>query len=398
MGLGKTIQVIYTMKVNKVPNTIIIVPNSLVSQWESELKKFDVSATITTYSKFVKENEYMSKYWDRVVLDEAHDIRTQSSKRFQNICKIPSRIRWVITGTPVYNKESDYRSLKNFVLQKRVCIARRDILLRRTKDDVGYELPQLHVDIVELEMNKDEWSEYTEYFEECTEKSLDGFKYLSALLKLRQLSIHPRLCNTTYAGRSNKIDEMIRDIKRHPCEKSIIFCQFHKEMDIITEELVGYTVLRLDGNVPTDERQDMVDFFNESRRKSGKPFDEMCPAPVFIIQIKTGGQGLNLQQATRIYITSPAWNPATELQAIARAHRTGQTRDVYVKKYIYTSLSADVNSFDEAVILLHNDKNNVCADILDDVRIKSQIPVNLKNIAAQAIRKIFSRSIINDVR
>lgn len=398
MGLGKTIQMIFTMQMRKVPKTLIIVPNSLVSQWENELDKFGESATVTTYSRFIRENEFTKTFWDRVVLDEGHDIRSYKSKRFKNICNIPSKIRWVLTGTPIYNKENDYKALREFVLQNRVRLPRNQILLRRTKDDVGHELPKLIVDIVELDMSPAEWSLYSEHFEEFAGTMFKGFQILGALLKMRQLSIHPSLCIPGYTGRSNKIDQMIRDIKSHPDEKTIVFCQFHKEMDIIIEELKGMTVLRLDGTIPTEERQDIVDFFNLSRRKSGKPFDEKCPAPVFIIQIKTGGQGLNLQQATRIYITSPAWNPATELQAIARAYRTGQTRDVYVKKYVYTTQSVDVNSVEESIILLHDKKSHVCAEILDDKRINSQIPVKIKNVTAQEIRKIFSRNIVNELR
>jgi SNF2 family DNA or RNA helicase len=167
-------------------------------------------------------------------------------------------------------------------------------------------------------------------------------------------------------------------------------------MDIITQELgTKYRVVRLDGNVPTEQRQDLVDFFNLSVRKSGKEFDADCPAPVFLIQVKTGGQGLNLQAATRIYITSPSWNPSTELQAIARAHRTGQKREVHVKRFVYTSQSEDVNSIDECLVKLQEKKSNITALLLDDERIIDQIPGSLKNISVQEIRKIFSRHVPN---
>lgn len=394
MGLGKTIQMIYTMKVNKVAKTLIIVPNSLVSQWETELERFGESAVVTTYSKFVRRNEMMNQHWDRVILDEGHEIRTFKTKRFKHICQIPSTIRWVITGTPIYNKESEYISLREFVLQGTMRIARSKILLRRTKDDVGLDIPKLVFENVQIDMYDDEWNVYSEAFEEYATKVMSGIVLLGAFVRMRQLSIHPRLCNSRYTGRSAKIDSIVREIQIHPGEKTIVFCQFHKEMDILTEELgKKYTIVRLDGNVKTEDRQGLVNFFNKSVRKSGKEFDQDCPAPVFLIQVKTGGQGLNLQSATRVYITSPSWNPATELQAVARAHRTGQTREVHVKRFVYTTRSDDVNSIDECMVKIQERKSKLTAIILDDPRISGQVPVDLRNISVQEIRKIFSRQV-----
>lgn len=396
MGLGKTIQMIWTMKVNRVHKTLIIVPNSLVAQWESELEKHGETATVTTYSKFVQPNAMMMEHWDRVILDEGHEIRTKKTKRFKNICAIPSTIRWVISGTPIYNKESEYINLREFVLQGPIKLPRGKILLRRTKDDVGLGIPRLFFENVELNMSDDEWREYAFAFDEYAGKVMSGMQILSAFTHMRQLSIHPGLVDEEYTGGSAKIERLVSDIKNHPGEKTIIFCQFLKEMDIIQEALGHpFTILRLDGGVDQERRQKIVDFFNKSRRKSGKPFDSDCPAPVFLIQIKTGGQGLNLQSATRVYITSPTWNPATELQAVARAHRTGQTREVHVKRYIYTSRDDQVNSIDESLVRMQDRKSRITANILEDNRLIGQVPVSLRNISVQEIRKIFSRQVPN---
>ena len=397
MGLGKTIQMIWTMKVNKVPKTLIIVPNSLVAQWEQELEKHNENATVTTYSKFIRPNTMMTEHWDRVILDEGHEIRTKKTKRFKNICAIPSKIRWVITGTPIYNKEDEYINLRSFILQGPKKLPRNKILLRRTKDDVGLNIPRLSFENVELDMSDDEWREYSFAFDEYAGKVMSGMQILSAFTHMRQLSIHPALIDSEYTGGSAKIERLVSDIRSHPDEKSIVFCQFLREMDLIQESLGKQTIVRLDGSVDQDKRQKLVDFFNNSRRKSGKAFDKDCPAPVFIIQVKTGGQGLNLQSATRVYITSPTWNPATELQAVARAHRTGQTRHVHVKRYVYTTRSDDVNSIDESLVRMHERKSQVTSQILEDPRITRQIPVALRNISVQEIRKIFSRQVPNGI-
>ena len=101
-------------------------------------------------------------------------------------------------------------------------------------------------------------------------------------------------------------------------------------MDFIQQSLInqGVKVFRLDGSVSNDNRNTQVNEFKACKVRCA-----------FVIQIKAGGQGLNLQEATRVYIMAPSWNPATELQAIGRSHRTGQTKQVYIKKFVYKLIS-----------------------------------------------------------
>jgi tRNA U34 5-carboxymethylaminomethyl modifying GTPase MnmE/TrmE len=117
------------------------------------------------------------------------------------------------------------------------------------------------------------------------------------------------------------------------------------------------------------------------------------PNSVFLIQIKAGGVGLNLQEATRVYITCPAWNPATELQAIGRAHRTGQTQKVVVRRLIYTGEDGvePLPSVEQSIMQLQEGKAKVCAEILNDPRLESQVPnVTRTKITIHALRKIFA--------
>jgi SNF2 family DNA or RNA helicase len=97
-----------------------------------------------------------------------------------------------------------------------------------------------------------------------------------------------------------------------------------------------------------------------------------------------------LQQATRVYITCPAWNPATEIQAIARAHRNGQLNKVWVKKLIYAEVER-LPSIEQSIIDLQGHKSAVCAEVLKDERLRTQLPTACKGgVTARAIRKIFS--------
>lgn len=402
MGLGKTIQTLCTMMLNPVPKTLIIVPNSLVDQWVTEIKnltRFVVGrdVVVTTYSQFSprckKLGEFRRQHWDRIILDEGHEIRTQKSKRFKVIHSLPSDIRWVLSGTPIYNKKADYLTLLKFVTQESVNVPTiSQIMLRRTKDDVQLNLPTCHFENVELEMHEEEWQVYTERFQEfCGEikkkednggpVQLYNMLLIECLLRVRQLCVHPSIFVPEYTGRSMKMDTLLRDIQSHPGEKGIVFCHFHKEMDIIQEMLgkANISTYRLDGEVPTHLRTGIINEFKQDVSHS-----------VLVIQIKTGGQGLNIQEATRVYIMSPSWNPATELQAIARSHRTGQTKEVYVKKYIYISSDQAVNCVDESIVSLQGHKSIVCAEVLNDSRMTTQIPVDLRRAKfTQTLRKIF---------
>lgn len=416
MGLGKTIQTIALMMLNRVKRTLIVVPNSLVAQWIDEIKthsklsvdifdgKADTDVCITTYSQFTSNTKnlaYFYRYhWNRIVIDEGHEIRNSKSKRFRNICKLSSDIRWVLSGTPVYNKMSDYRTLLRFIIKDSPSEPRKeDIILRRTKEDVKIEgLPVCYFENVELDMSKEEEEIYSEAFEmyrgqikdAITNQSIVQIRnmiVLEALLRMRQLCIHPVIFTNgitkqqgeeyVYNGPCNKFNTIIRDINEVQDEKCLLFCQFKDEMDMFESEL-GKTmkVYRLDGSVPQANRKKVISNFKRRAEK--------C---VFIIQIKVGGQGLNLQEATRVFITAPAWNPATELQAIARAHRTGQRREVFVKKYVYVRENPSV---EEAIVNLQGHKSSVCASVLNDQRLLAQIPINLKKAKTiQTIRKIF---------
>ena len=189
-----------------------------------------------------------------------------------------------------------------------------------------------------------------------------------------------------FTGRSNKMETLFGFLEEHPQEKALIFCQFMGEMNhletIFTAiyEEYGRKIFRIDGSVSKEARVQRIEAFKSSP-----------PGSIFLMQIRCGGQGLNLQEATRIYITAPAWNPATELQAIGRSHRTGQTRAVHVKKLIYKECPRFI-SVEQETMALQGHKSVVCSEVLNDERIKNQIPTGdrrVKKISILDIKKIF---------
>jgi len=449
MGLGKTVQLIATMLINPKPRTLVIVPKSVVGQWCDELKRFAPSLTVGTFDGPKRTLPYgalpnvtvapysvlaerkggarcalLTVRWDRVILDEGHEIRNRKSKTHVAALELRAPIRWIVTGTPVFNSIRDFVALCAFVgITKDVAQGytdkvRETYVLRRTKADVAkhnarLELPPCDFENLELEMYPEEADLYRDVFDQGQgivrsifrggNVAMHQMELLECLLRVRQVMTWPQmyldgiavkngLDPEPWVGRSQKMETLLALIKTHPKEKTLIFTQFMGEMDRIQELLTeaDIPVYRIDGSVSKELREERIATFKgcASAKRA---------APVFIIQVKAGGVGLNLQEATRVYITAPTWNPATELQAIGRAHRTGQTRKVVVRRLVYAgseggtagSDAPPLHSVEESILQLQAAKAQVCADVLNDPRVLTQVPKSNK-LNIQALKRIFA--------
>jgi len=394
MGLGKTVQLLKTMVENKKPKTLIVVPKSLVAQWESEVKRFtkfsvftfdgpsrkmaEAEVCITSYSILGDPN--LKQQWDRIILDEAHFIRNSNTKVFKDCVSLSnSPIKWVVTGTPIFNNIRDFITLAKFVgisagdIQRNHTHICGEYVLRRTKANLRVGMVPCVFENVELQMSPEEKQLYEVVYEDFCNNIKYGAEMMSileSLLRCRQVCVWPQLYfDGVYkkgetdreiwgSTSTTKLDYLIKSIQEHPTEKTLVFTQFTGEA-LKIKELLGNSanIFMLNGN--TKDRDVVIQNFK----------DAPCPA-VFLIQIKTGGVGLNLQEASRVYITHPAWNPATELQAIGRSHRNGQTKVVHIKKLVYTH----EDSIETEIVELQNAKSYVCAKILNDPSLLTQIP------------------------
>ena len=448
MGLGKTVQLIATMLVNPKPRTLIVVPKSIVGQWCAELGRFAPTLTVHAFDGAKRAlpaalpDVVVAPYsvlparigspacpllavqWDRVILDEGHEIRNRKSKTHIACNALSAPIRWVVTGTPVFNSVKDFVALCGFVgiprnqVQGYTNEIRAKYVLRRTKDDVArhnkrLELPPCDFQNLELEMHPEERDLYELVFSrgqaivkhifKTGTQHLHQMELLECLLRTRQVMTWPQLYLDGVAikeesepepwmGRSKKMETLMELIATHPNEKTLIFTQFMGEMDEIQERLRDLEIptFRIDGSVTKEARDSRIAGWKAGPKNA-----------VFIIQIKAGGVGLNLQEATRVYITCPAWNPATELQAIGRAHRTGQTQKVVVRRLIYSGeegttgpdgrLCPPLPSVEQSIMQLQDGKAKVCAEVLNDPRLATQVPnVTRTKINIQALRKIFA--------
>jgi SNF2 family DNA or RNA helicase len=452
MGLGKTVQLIATMLINPKPRTLVIVPKSVVGQWCDELARFAPSLTVGTFDgpkrtlpygalpnvtvapysvlgerKGGARSALLEVRWDRVILDEGHEIRNRKSKTHVAALELRAPIRWVVSGTPIFNSIRDFVALCAFVgIPKDVAQGytdkvRETYVLRRTKADVArgvydaegrcivpgnkrLELPPCDFENLELEMHPEEADLYRDVFDQgqgivrsifkAGNVAMHQMELLECLLRVRQVMTWPQMYldgiavkngmdPEPWTGRSRKMETLLELVKAHPKEKALVFTQFMGEMDRLQELLTeaGIPVQRIDGSVSKELREERIAAFKAGPENS-----------VFIIQVKAGGVGLNLQEATRVYITAPTWNPATELQAIGRAHRTGQTQKVVVRRLVYAGVedaAHPLHSVEESILQLQATKAQVCADVLNDPRVLTQVPKSTK-MNIQALKRIFA--------
>ena len=413
-GLGKTIQTLsLIISSPKDSTTLIVVPTSILEQWveaakelvgkrkvclyhgckrdRSEFKKAKV--VITSYGIAKSETFLQTVNWFRIVLDEVHEIKNRSSKVSKALMAFTSRLRWGLSGTPVHNNKEQlvnlFRFVKGLPADNREPIDLELIttthLLRRNKETVLKDkIPDINITTEAIPF-KDETeqrfyekvqrnvrSEFKQLAVQCMTASQENVVMFELLLRLRQAAQHPQLVLSGFSKKyKRKLDEwdgvsskhaaLLEFIKQHPEEGSLVFCQFTQEMNILEKYLYdnGMQVTRLDGSVSSSEREAIL-------KDCSKPFKDIKEPRVFLIQIRAGGVGLNLQAYSRVYIMSPDWNPCNEIQAIARSHRLGQQRPVTVKKLVLQHPDSEKSTIDDRICNIQVGKRNLMADLLKE--------------------------------
>jgi hypothetical protein len=394
MGLGKTVQVLAwldarrTARQESAPGehggaqraSLVVVPRSLVFHWKREAERFtpglrlldhtgsarikpgahfnDYDLVLTTYGTLSRDALLLKDHsFDYCVLDEAQAIKNPGTLSAKAARLLRADHRLAMSGTPVENHMGELWSLFEFLnpgmlgsamlfgragrnpdatTRQILSRALRPFILRRTKEQVARELPEkteqtLYCDLEPRE--KKLYDELKNYYRARLLKNADAesmskikFQALEALLRLRQAACHPGLIDKNKTAEpSAKVDTLLAQLDQVIDEghKVLVFSQFTSLLAIVRQRLdgAGTRYVYLDGR--TRDRQARVEQFqNDPELK------------LFLISLKAGGLGLNLHAAEYVYLLDPWWNPAVEAQAIDRAHRIGQTRQVFAYRLI----------------------------------------------------------------
>lgn len=411
MGLGKTAQVLALLSREKAagqPTSLVIAPASVIFNWEIEIKKFTPHLTyrlhfgtgrsnhledlthcdvlITTYGTALRDIPILSEIaFHYIILDESQKIKNPHTLTARAMRKLKSGHRLVMTGTPIENSAIELWSQFAFLnpgmlgslskfkerfarpIEKRgdrdaASRLRRMIfpfILRRSKDQVARELPPRQQKTIFCEMTPKQAAIYNEWRDKYRKQILEQvdregihrvrINILAAMTRLRQISCHPALVNSPTKADSGKLDLMLDNLLEILGEKHkvLIFSQFVEMLQIIKKELVKKKV-----------RFSYLDGRSRNRDRIVAEFQKKKSIPVFLISLKAGGFGLNLTAADYVLHIDPWWNPAVERQASDRVHRIGQTRPVFIYKFI------SKNSIEEKILALQQAKQQLVKELI----------------------------------
>ena len=330
---------------------------------------FDVC--ITSYEMILREKSHLKKFaWEYIIIDEAHRIKNEESSLAQMVRMFNSRSRLLITGTPLQNNLHELWALLNFLLPdvfgdsaafddwfsqqnadsdavvKQLHKVLRPFLLRRVKADVEKSLlPKKEINLyVGMSDMQVQW------YKKILEKDIDAVnggagnkesktRLLNIVMQLRKCCNHPYLFEgaepgppyttdehlVTNAAKMVMLDKLLKRMKAQG-SRVLIFSQMSRVLDIMEDYSVmrDYKYCRIDGSTAHEDRIQAIDDYN---KEGSEKF-------LFLLTTRAGGLGINLTSADIVVLFDSDWNPQADLQAMDRAHRIGQTKQVYVFRFV----------------------------------------------------------------
>lgn len=381
MGLGKTMQVIAEMlnlKARQETPILVVAPISLLANWQRECQKFAPSLSTyvhygtnrkSNYKELIKYDVVITSYttvvsdiymfnmvtWKLVALDEAQNIKNPNSARAK-ACKNVNRVRSIaVSGTPFENHITDIWSLIDFIQPgllgslkdyndiitddieggKKIEPILSPLMIRRLVADVAKDLPEKVVSTQPLHMSEDECVEYEKYLSDLKSHIESDKVSIGMLQQLRIFCTHPyAISNSSVLGdpcqvsvKYQRFCEIVEEIVSRE-EKIIVFTSYKNMFEIFKADLpnrFGIKLWTINGETPVEERQKIVDKFNQ-----------LSGSAMLILNPKAAGTGLNITGANHVIHYNLEWNPALEDQSSARAYRRGQKKTVFVYRLYYT--------------------------------------------------------------
>lgn len=399
MGLGKTIEAIAVMghlKSQGKKHFFVVCPASIITNWVREIKKHsnlvpykvhgsnrdeilnnwieDGGVGITSYDTSRLLNFPKDLNIDLLVSDEAHYIKNDKAQRSKVVYSLTDTSEYVMymTGTPIENNLEEMLTIidklqpdivKN-ILEKPYLLSKElfketiaPVYIRRNRKDVLMELP----DLIQVE----EWVEFGSSDKEVYEQYVreGNFMGMRRAAFLGESSEKP--------PKLNRLIELVKESIENN-NKVIIFSFFRDVISKVYNELKDISVEPITGSVSNKKRQELIDEFSTS-------YDKM----VLISQIQAGGVGLNIQSANTIILCEPQIKPSLETQAISRAYRMGQVKNVFVYRLLTE------NSVDELMMKMLGNKQYVFDTYAKESYItdESLAFANEQNIKKQIIQK-----------
>jgi superfamily II DNA or RNA helicase len=408
--------------------SLIVMPTSLVHNWLDEVRKFAPSLkcynytgvnrlrtkeigkifrhyhlVITSYGILRNDIELLSHYkFHYFIMDESQYVKNPTSKVYEAVKNIQSVNRLTLTGTPIENSLIDLWAQMNLVNkgllgslsffkryfaqpimrnqdeEKEVKLRRliQPFLLRRTKENVAKDLPPIMEQVLYCDMTPEQASIYEREKSGIRNSIYKIFEYktadqsaimaLQALTRLRQIANHPLMIDAGYTGSSGKFEQIIDHLESIVAENHnvLVFSSFVKDLEIIEKEISKRNLSYVKLTGATRERAKVIKDFNDQ-------------ASIFLISLKAGGVGLNLTKADYVFMLNPWWNPAAEAQAINRAHRIGQTKNVFVYRFLSTG------TIEEKIAKLQQKKSQLADNFVNNTN-------PLTDLSKEEIIELFS--------
>ena len=408
MGLGKTLQAIALLSnlhEEKKKKSMVIMPKSLIYNWENEIKKFapklkagvyyginrdfsslkKVDVILTTYGTIRNDIEnLLENKFDLLILDESQNIKNINSQTTKAVLLLNAKKRVALSGTPIENNLLELYSLFRFLNPEMFGSVQRftnsyilpiqkysdtstieelkkkiyPFLLRRVKKEVLEDLPDKIEKLVYVDMNDEHrrfYEERRKYYYSLLEKNtssqgnFDKFFVLQAINELRHIVSSPELETKKIISSKKEvlIENVIEAIENN--HKVLVFVNYLSSIESICDSLKENKIKYLKMTGQTKDRQNLVDKFQSDSRYK-----------VFVMTLKTGGVGLNLVSADTIFIYDPWWNTTVENQALDRADRLGQDKTVFAYKMIMR------NTIEEKILKLQEIKNKLLDDLISE--------------------------------